>query len=137
MAFAPGFEVPDAFVEDVDRMTFSAYDDSPTASGDYGNEESLDKRMKKSGKPLLVLMGAEEQIIDNPEASLDAYAATVPWARTELIENVGHSPNVEAPARTAALLLSFAGKGPFPLGGRSRHEMQKPLQNRKGVRASP
>ena len=32
VAFAPGFKVPDEFVEDVNRMTFSAYDDSPAAS---------------------------------------------------------------------------------------------------------
>ncbi len=32
VAFAPGFDVPDAFVEDVKRMTYTAYDDSPTAS---------------------------------------------------------------------------------------------------------
>ena len=32
VAFAPGFDVPDAFVEDVDRMTFTSYDDSAQAS---------------------------------------------------------------------------------------------------------
>ncbi len=29
VAFAPGFDVPDAFVEDVKRMTYTAYDESP------------------------------------------------------------------------------------------------------------
>ena len=64
VAFAPGFDVPDAFVEDVKRMTYSAYDDSPT--DDYTGEEPLDRRMQKPGKPLLAIMGAEEQIIDDP-----------------------------------------------------------------------
>ena len=29
VAFAPGFDVPDAFVEDVKRMTYTSYDESP------------------------------------------------------------------------------------------------------------
>src|SRR3954471_5168104 len=32
VAFAPGFDVPDEFVEDVNRMTYSSYDDSPSGS---------------------------------------------------------------------------------------------------------
>ena len=32
VAFAPGFDVPDEFVEDVDRMTYSSYHDSPQGS---------------------------------------------------------------------------------------------------------
>ena len=43
VAFAPGYDVPDAFVEDVKRMTYSAYDDSHDGADDYTNEESLDR----------------------------------------------------------------------------------------------
>lgn len=109
VAFAPGFDVPDEFVEDVDKMTFSSYDDSPRGSDDYTKEEGLDQRMRESGKPLMVIMGAEEQIIDDPPARLAEYRRTVPGVRTKLIAGAGHSPNVEKPAETAALLLSFAG----------------------------
>jgi len=108
VAFAPGFDVPDEFVEDVNRMTFSSYDDSPRGSDDYTKEEPLDERMKESGKPLLVIMGAEEQIVDDPAARLAEYRKVVPWAQTKLIAGAGHSPNVEKPAETAALLLAFA-----------------------------
>ena len=108
MAFAPGFDVPDEFVEDVNRMTYSSYDDSPDGSDDYTKEEPLDQRMKDSGKPLLVVMGAEEQIVDDPGEALAEYRRTVPGARTKLIAGAGHSPNVERPAETAALLLAFA-----------------------------
>jgi pimeloyl-ACP methyl ester carboxylesterase len=108
VAFAPGFDVPDAFVEDLDRMTFSAYDNSPTGLDDFTDEEPLDRRMRETGKPLMVIMGAEEQIIDDPAARLAEYRATVPGAQTALIPGVGHSPNVEAPAKTAALVLGFA-----------------------------
>jgi pimeloyl-ACP methyl ester carboxylesterase len=108
VAFAPGFDVPNEFVDDVNRMTFSSYDDSPTGFDDYTGEEPLDERMKETGKPLLVMMGAEEQIIDDPPKRLAEYRSTVPGAQTKLIAGAGHSPNVEKPAQTAALVLGFA-----------------------------
>jgi len=126
MAFAPGFDVPDAFVEDVNAMTYTAYNRSARDSQDYSDEEGLGQRMKESGKPLLVIMGAEEQIIDDPAARLAEYRTTVPGAQTKLIQGAGHSPNVEKPIQVAALIEAFA-----------RHEMQKPLQNQKPVRGQP
>jgi pimeloyl-ACP methyl ester carboxylesterase len=111
VAFAPGFDVPDEFVEDVNRMTFSSYDDSPTGFDDYTQEEPLDQRMRDSGKPLLVMMGAEEQIIDDPPARLAEYRATVPGAETKLIMGAGHSPNVEKPGEAARLVLAFGAAG--------------------------
>lgn len=108
VAFAPGFDVPDEFVEDVNRMTYSSYHDSPEGSEDYTEEEPLDQRMKESGKPLLVIMGAEEQIVNDPAERLAEYRRTVPGAQTKLIAGAGHSPNVEKPAETAALLLKLA-----------------------------
>jgi pimeloyl-ACP methyl ester carboxylesterase len=107
VAFAPGFDVPDAFVKDVDQMTYSSYDDSPDGSDSYTKEEPLDQRMKETGKPLLVLMGAEEQIVEDPAARLAEYRRTVPGAQTRLIAGSGHSPNVEKPAETAGLVLRF------------------------------
>jgi pimeloyl-ACP methyl ester carboxylesterase len=108
VAFAPGYDVPDAFVEDVDRMTFSAYSDSAAAFEDYLSEEPLDDRMRESGKPLMVMMGAEEQIIDDPAEALAEYRQAVPDAETHLIAGSGHSPNVEKPAQAARLVLAFA-----------------------------
>src|SRR5262249_54007048 len=133
-AFAPGFDVPDEFVDDVKRMTFSAYDDSPSGFDDFTAEEPLDQRMAETGKPLMVIMGAEEQIIDDPPARLAEYRATVPGVKTKLNAGAGHSPNVEKPAETAALVLGFQPvRKPAPRG-QARHEMQKRLQNRSGVR---
>jgi Predicted hydrolases or acyltransferases (alpha/beta hydrolase superfamily) len=114
VAFAPGYDVPDRFVADVDRMTFSAYADSAEAFDDYTAEEPLDRRMSATGKPLLVIMGAEEQIIDDPRQALSEYAKTVPGAKTKLIAGAGHSPNVEKPAQTSALVLAFAKHGNNP-----------------------
>ncbi len=107
VAFAPGFDVPDAFVDDVNRLTYTAYDESPTRVDEFLDDQSLDQRMRGTGKPLMVLMGAEEQIVSDPERALAQYGA-VPGAETHLIAGAGHSPNVEKPAQTANLVLGFA-----------------------------
>jgi pimeloyl-ACP methyl ester carboxylesterase len=116
VAFAPGFEVPDAFVEDVKRLTYTAYDDSPGGNDDFLDEKPLEQRMKATGKPLMVLMGAEEQIIDDPQRALNQYKRGVPDAQVHLVSGAGHSPNVERPRYTAELILKFAEKGPKPIG---------------------
>ncbi len=82
--------------------------------------------MRENGKPLLVIMGAEEQIIDDPPKRLAEYRDTVPGAKTKLVQGAGHSPNVEKPAETSALILGFA-----------RHELQAPLQKSNAVRGRP
>lgn len=110
VAFAPGFHVPDAFVEDVRRLTYTAYDESPEGADHYLSEESLDRRMKEAGKPLMVLMGAEEQIVNDPQRALAQYKRAVPTAETHLIAGAGHSPNVEKPRETAHLVLRFANR---------------------------
>lgn len=133
VAFAPGFSVPDAFVEDVKRMTYSAYTGSHDAFDEYTGEQSLPDRAAALHKPLLAIMGAEEQIASDPSESLAAYSAAVPAAKTKLIAGAGHSPEVEQPAKTAALILGFdAEKG--AKNGSSRHELQGRLQNRSAVR---
>lgn len=126
VAFAPGFEVPDAFVDDLKAMTYSSYDKSASESQAYSEDQGLAERLRESGKPLLAIMGAEEQIIEDPEAALAVYARTVPGAQTRLIRGAGHSPNVERPALTARLVRAFARQG-----------MQEPLQKRDAVRAQP
>ncbi len=108
VAFAPGYDVPDAFVEDVKRMTYSSYDSSPSGVDDFLDEESLDQRMKATGKPLMVLMGAEEQIVNDPQRALDQYAEGDPGTQVHLIDGAGHSPNVERPALVAKLVQRFA-----------------------------
>jgi pimeloyl-ACP methyl ester carboxylesterase len=108
-AFAPGFDVPDQFIDELRRMTYVAYDHTPGAEDDYSEETPLDERMRQSFVPLLAIFGSEDQIYDARE-SLGAYA-DVPGARTELVEGAGHSPNVEAPRETARIILGFAPRG--------------------------
>jgi pimeloyl-ACP methyl ester carboxylesterase len=114
-AFAPGYDVPDAFVDDLKRITYTAYDDSPSAIDHFIHEESLDQRMKATGKPLMVLIGAEEQLIDEPRRALNQYAEGAE-AETHLIADAGHSPNVERPILTAKLVLRFAEEPEIGLG---------------------
>ncbi len=137
VAFAPGFDVPDAFVADVNRMNYSAYYDSATDSEDYIKAEPLDARMKETGKPLLVIMGADEQIVTDPAERLAEYRATVPGAQTRLIQGAGHSPNVEKPAETAALILDFDRVAPGPSKRATGHGLQEPLQKHDAVRSRP
>ncbi len=112
VAFAPGFPVPDAFVDDVKRMTYSAYTGSHDAFDDYTAEKPLPQRGAAVAKPLLAIMGAEEQIAKDPRAALAAYRAGDPESTTRLVAGAGHSPNVEKPAQTAALVLGFAKSPP-------------------------
>ena len=129
IAFAPGFDVPDRFVEDFKRMTYTSYT-GDGEEGDYSEEEPLDRRIEREGLPLLAIFGAEDQFYDSPEA-LAAYAK-VPGARTVLVDGAGHSPNVEKPAQTAALVLGFASAA-APL----RREVQNGVQNENPVRPRP
>ena len=111
-AFAPGYDLADGFpnpdqvVEDYDAMTFTSFEDSADAIGDYTDEAPLDQRLRQIPVPLLSIFGTEDQICD-PEESQDAYA-TVPGARLEEINGAGHSPNIEKPEETAALIEDFA-----------------------------
>lgn len=137
VAFAPGFDVPDEFVEDVKRMTYSSYHDSPSGSDDYGKEEGLDRRMRASGKPLLVMMGAEEQIIDEPAQRLAEYRRTYPGTETRLIQGAGHSPNVEKPAEAAALVLAFDRQKSPANQPKTGKRVQVGMQKREAVRGQP
>jgi pimeloyl-ACP methyl ester carboxylesterase len=111
-AFAPGydqadgFDDPDQVARDNEAMTFTSYVDSAQASEDYEDEAPLDARMRTAAVPLMVIFGAEDQIYD-VAAALDAYA-DVPGVRTAKIPGSGHSPNVEKPRETAALISEFA-----------------------------
>jgi pimeloyl-ACP methyl ester carboxylesterase len=125
VAFAPGFDVPDAFVDDVKRLTYTAYDESPSGVDDYFGAESLDRRMNKTGKPLMVLMGAEEQIVNDPQRALDQYASGDPGTETHLIAGAGHSPNVEQPAVAARYVLGFAKSPPHGLGSSARDAAER------------
>ena len=77
-AFADDVDVPDAFVDDLDGMTYSSYDKSDASrttswrTAELGSDQG-------SGVPLLVIFGTEDEIVD-PEAA-DAWAEGRPGGR--------------------------------------------------------
>jgi pimeloyl-ACP methyl ester carboxylesterase len=113
-AFAPdydissGFENPDQVIDDYNAMTFTAFKDAREANDDFQDELPLDDRLRQIPVPLLSVFGSEDQICD-PEESQAAYEA-VPGARIATVEDAGHSPNVERPEETAALIEEFAAE---------------------------
>lgn len=135
IAFAPGFDVPDAFVEDVKQMTYTSYADSHAAYDDYAGEEPLPRRAAALGKPVLAIMGAEEQIANDPRVALAAYRAA--GAQTKLIQGAGHSPNVEKPAETAALVLAFDQQKTPAKPAKSPARLQGRVQKPEPVRKQP
>jgi pimeloyl-ACP methyl ester carboxylesterase len=113
-AFAPGYDLADGFpnpdqvFDDYNAMTFTSFNEAHDATDEFTTELSLAERMKRIPVPLLSIFGTEDQICD-PESSQAAYE-TVPGARVAEIEGAGHSPNVEKPAETAALISEFAAE---------------------------
>jgi pimeloyl-ACP methyl ester carboxylesterase len=112
-AFAPGFDIssgfdnPNQVVDDFRAMTYTSYDDLASAADDFTKSEPLDSRIRTAAVPLLVIFGTEDQIWDDPKAAANAYD-TVPGAKISMIKGAGHSPNVEKPDQTAALIERFA-----------------------------
>jgi pimeloyl-ACP methyl ester carboxylesterase len=130
-AFAPGFDVPDRFVDDVRAMTYPAYRDSAEESEAYTDEEPLNQRLQDLGLPLLVIFGEQDQLYPARE-SLSAYAA-IPGVETVLIPEAGHSPNVETPEKTAAILGRFVNSlAPEPVTEPSPAARQTPENRRQG-----
>jgi pimeloyl-ACP methyl ester carboxylesterase len=102
--FAPGFEVPDQFVQDFNRMTYTSYDSSHNASDDFGEKRSVAERLGAVKKPLLAIQGGKDEVVD-PDSARDY--RRVPRARIVLVPSAGHSPMVEQPSETARLIRAF------------------------------
>jgi pimeloyl-ACP methyl ester carboxylesterase len=130
---ASGFENPDEVVDDLREMTYTAFDDTAGAEEDYTDERPLDERLRGLELSLLVIFGAEDQVYDAEEA-LDRYAE-IPGARTEPVAGAGHSPNVEKPAETAAMIRAFV-EGPSPAEQEAqRQQALQQAQQRKAAAA--
>ena len=131
---ASGFEDPDQVVEDLREMTYTAYVDIVDAEEDYSGSRSLDDRLSAIEVPLLVVFGAEDQIYD-AEPSVEPYT-DVPGVQTEILEGVGHSPNVEAPEETAALIDAFIVRTEAAERAERRAEARKQARKRAARKAA-
>jgi pimeloyl-ACP methyl ester carboxylesterase len=107
-AFADeGYDVPDQFVADVNRMTYTSYEETPDAANAFVEERPLPDRLAELGKPLLVIFGEEDDVVSPAREAAREYRR-VPGAQIHLLPDVGHTPQVEAPVATARLLLRFS-----------------------------
>ncbi len=136
VAFAPGynlaqgFENPDQPVDDYRAMTYSSYKKSAKDEESFADDEPLNERLAALSTPipLLVIFGSEDQIYD-AEESTDAYR-DVPGATISIVEGAGHSPNVEKPDETAALVLEFAAN-PGDEAAPAKPEFKPPNKNKQ------
>jgi pimeloyl-ACP methyl ester carboxylesterase len=103
-AFAPSFQISQPLVDDVRGMPYHALTAASRATHDYLKQRPLPDRLTALGKPLLVIFGEQDRRWR--PASAGFYRA-VAGARVELLPGVGHSPMLEDPPRTAALLRTF------------------------------
>jgi len=104
-AFADG-EVPDQFVDDLRDMTYTSFKDIPDLMSDYIDEKTLDDRLADVGLPLLVIFGSEDTVVKPPDQAADEFR-DIPGARVVMLEGVGHTPQWEAPAKSATLIRAF------------------------------
>ncbi len=137
-AFAPGFEPSEGFEADVilpgyRAMTYTSFKEVPAELDDYRDEESLASRISSAAVPLLVILGAEDQIVDTPEAE-EGWGA-VPGARIEVLDGVGHTPQVEVPEGSARLIVEFAADAAPPPVVEPKPAKKRKGSNKKGSKA--
>lgn len=110
--FAPGFRLASAFADrdrifvDERALPFTAFRQTLLGLEDYVRVRPLDERVRDLGVCTLVIFGAQDQLW-NPFTSVPRYRA-VPNARVEVIDDAGHTPQVETPSRVARLIDEFA-----------------------------
>jgi pimeloyl-ACP methyl ester carboxylesterase len=109
--FTRPVEIPDAFVDHVLGITHRAFVAAMRAPLSYLGQRSLPDRLAALGLPVLVIFGADDRRWRSSSAA--AYRA-VPGARVELLPGVGHTPMMEDPQATGALLLEFAATAAHP-----------------------
>lgn len=108
-AFHEGFDVPDAFVDDAMGMTYTAFDESQGAGREFTSEQRLDERIASTGLPVTVIFGADDRIV-NPDSAADY--RDIPGAKVVVLPGIGHTPQMEAPARSAALVRERSKSAP-------------------------
>lgn len=104
-AFTRPVDLPHTVIEATLGMTHRALAGTSRASDAYLRQRSMPDRLAALGLPVLVIFGADDKRWRSSSAA--AYRA-VPGARVELLPGVGHTPMMEDPEATSALLLDFA-----------------------------
>lgn len=99
-----GYRIPQELVDDIRQMTYHSLTAGARAARDYLERRSVPDRLAALGTPLQVIFGDQDR---RWRPSSAARYRAVPGAKVEILPGVGHSPPLEDPPRTAALLLAF------------------------------
>ncbi|APY89989.1 alpha/beta hydrolase [Streptomyces alfalfae] len=102
--FRAGFQVPQVLVDELRQMSLQAVASAMRASTAYLTERALPDRLRALGKPVQVIFGDQDGRW-RPSSAADY--GVVPDAEIQMLSGAGHTPILEEPARTAALLLAF------------------------------
>ncbi|MFC4128491.1 alpha/beta fold hydrolase [Nocardia rhizosphaerae] len=108
--FRPGFDIGSGFddprqpLHDRAVMSLGMYRAVVRTRDLELRAEPLDARIRAIEKPVLAIHGRHDQFFDC-EGSITRYRAS--GATVRVIENAGHTPNVETPDEVAALLREF------------------------------
>ncbi|MFI8947789.1 alpha/beta fold hydrolase [Streptomyces sp. NPDC053750] len=102
--FRAGYQVPQELVDELRGMTFRALTAAMQASTAYLTQQTLPDRLTTLGKPLQVIFGDQDRRW-RPSSAADY--RVVRGAQVEWLTGAGHTPILEEPSRTAALLLPF------------------------------
>ncbi|BCJ38534.1 alpha/beta hydrolase [Actinocatenispora thailandica] len=105
----PDFELPADLAAELRDSSFEVFAALLRDPVQYLTERALPDRLAALGKPLLVLFGAQDRRW-RPSSAADYLV--VPGARVEMLPDVGHTPIIEDPHRTAELVLEFAASDP-------------------------
>ena len=102
--FAPGFQVPDKFVADLEQLTYTAF--TSAHGSDFKTAKPVFERLSALDRvpPLLVITGAQDPLVTPEKAKL---YERVSGAKVATIEGAGHSPMVEKPVQTLQLIKEF------------------------------
>lgn len=117
----PGYDPPQSVVDDVRAVSFHTFAATTQASLGYLQKQSLPDRLASLEVPLMVISGAEDRRWSPSSA---ANYRTVPGAIVETLSEIGHSPMMENPTATAALLRPFLAAAPqntTPRGANATH----------------
>ncbi len=111
-SFAPGvraermFEPPGRLVRDFRAMAPAMWRVVLTDRPLRLAERPLDQRLRELGRPVLVVLGAQDRLYA-AELTRERYAA-VPGVTVEVLPGSGHSSVLEQPAEVARLVRAFA-----------------------------
>ncbi|PCM44494.1 alpha/beta fold hydrolase [Marinobacter sp. ANT_B65] len=92
---------------DVNQVIFAAISDA-------GFEPDFRDAIKRIEDPVLIVWGREDRVLDYRNG--EVFRESIPGARLEILEGIGHVPMIEAPEDSARLFLEFANPYITPAG---------------------